>query len=155
MMSGDVLVKNFDELGVDLLYEILRLRAEIFVVEQNCAYQDLDGLDQISVHFALLNEDDSLCSCCRLIKPHAGQDYVKLGRFVTEKQARRRGAGTRVLRTAVVYALESWPEKDLKVSGQLYLEKYYTKQGFTAISDVYLEDNIPHKLFLYRKEEAL
>ena len=155
-MASDyrLIIKDFSELTAELLYEILRLRTEVFVVEQNCVYQDMDGLDAVSKHFALLDGEGGLVSYARLILPHEGQDYVKFGRFITDRKRRECGAGTRVLKAAVSYARSHYPEYPLKVSGQLYLENYYKKQGFCPVSDVYLEDGIPHKLFLYEKKES-
>lgn len=145
-----LLVREFKALDVTLLYEILRLRSEIFVVEQACPYQDLDGLDKYAEHFVLCTDEGEPVSYCRLIPPRPGQPYAKLGRFVTRRSFRQQGFGERVLQAGIREAREKYPACELRLSGQLYLEKYYTARGFAAISEVYLEDNIPHKLFLYK-----
>lgn len=143
-------IYKFDELSPALLYEILRLRTEIFVVEQDCVYQDMDGLDAMSTHLLLRSEEGRLLSYARLIPPHEGQDYMKFGRFVTSADSRRRGLGQRILQEAIRESFRQRPNLPLKISGQLYLERFYIGQGFEPISEIYLEDGIKHRLFEYR-----
>ncbi|MDO5654930.1 MAG: GNAT family N-acetyltransferase [Flavobacteriaceae bacterium] len=135
--------KTFEELSVQELYEIVRLRIEVFVIEQNAAYQDCDRKDYVSFHlFGTLN--DEIVAYCRMIP--AGVSYVEpcLGRVVTAARVRNEGYGKLMVELALEAMRNLFNTVECRISGQLYLQKFYESFGFEKVSDVYLEDNLPH-----------
>ena len=137
-----IAAKTFYELSNQELYQILRLRSEVFVVEQDCPYQDLDGLDEVGTHL-WLEEDNEVVSYLRINPPKTRFDEVSFGRIVTKQSARKKGLSEAI----ILKSLEIVEKEGLgpvRISAQSYLEKYYAKFGFVKCSDEYLEDNIPH-----------
>jgi ElaA protein len=143
--------KKFEALTVHELYCILRLRSEVFVVEQNCVYLDLDGKDEASHHLCgwLHNE---LVAYCRILPP--GLSYPgesSIGRVVTHPAHRKDGYGKILMQKAISKTYSLFNDKDIKIGAQEYLEKFYTQLGFQTVSPVYLEDNIPHITMLHHR----
>ncbi len=138
----NILVKNFQELTVSELYDILQARNEVFVVEQKCVYQDADDYDQKSLH-VIVYQDDKLAAYCRVLP--AGLKYKEwsIGRVLTMSQARGKGLG-HVLIKAAIDAIQSNGGKDIRISAQSHLKKLYEGYGFVAVGNEYLEDDIPH-----------
>ena len=137
-----VIIKKFQDLNKLELYKIMQLRIEVFVVEQDCPYQDLDGLDEVGTHL-WLEEDNEVVSYLRINPPKTRFDEVSFGRIVTKQSARKKGLSE----TIILKSLEIVKQEDLgpiRISAQSYLEDYYSKFGFVKCSDEYLEDNIPH-----------
>lgn len=134
----NTVVKSFDELDRDELYEILRLRASVFVVEQKCPYQDLDGLDKDSLHVWVC-DDEGIKAYLRI---YADGDAVHIGRVLAVE--RRRGLGSFVLEEGIRVAKERLCAKSISVEAQTYAEGLYTKHGFVIVSDEFLLDGIPH-----------
>ncbi len=125
------------------LYEILRLRTEVFVVEQNCVYQDIDNKDQKAIHI-LGYENKKLIAYARIFK--AG-DYFKrasIGRVLVVKEFRGLDYGFKLMETAIMAINVHYREFEIAVSAQEYLEKFYNRLGFIKIKGSYLEDGIPH-----------
>ena len=139
-------VKRFDELTVEELYEILRARAEVFVVEQNCAYQDLDDVDKEAYH-VWLKEDEKLLAYLRVIDKGKRLDEVSIGRVISLK--RREGIATKLMKIGVEVAMERFGAKVIKIGAQLYAKPFYEGCGFKQISGEYLEDGIPHIYMIY------
>lgn len=135
--------KAFDELTNTELYEILQLRSEIFVVEQNCVYNDLDGLDQKAWHL-YATENDHIIGYVRLSKPGTRFKTASIGRVVTREAYRRKGISTLLMKKAIEHIEEEWGENMISLSAQKYLRIFYESLGFKVVSDVYLEDGIPH-----------
>lgn len=135
--------KPFGELSIDELYEILQLRAEIFVVEQNCVYNDLDGLDKSAVHL-LLKKDGEIVAYSRLLKPGTRFSEYSIGRVVVKQSERGTGLGIEMMNAAKTFILNEWNAKKIKISAQKYLRKFYEDLGFEIETDEYLEDGIPH-----------
>ena len=135
--------KLFDELSINELYEILQLRAEIFVVEQNCVYNDLDGLDKSAVH-QFLKKDGEIVAYSRLLKPGTRFSEYSIGRVVVKQSERRTGLGIEMINAAKTFILNEWKAKKIKISAQKYLRKFYEDLGFEIVTDEYLEDGIPH-----------
>jgi len=136
-------LKTFNELSTSQLYQILRLRSKIFVVEQNCAYQDIDNKDQKAFHFFYI-EDEQITAYTRLFKP--GDYYVEatIGRVVVKKEKRGTGLGHTLI-TKSIEALENISGKvSIKMGAQTYLKNFYESHGFKKVSEEYLEDGIPH-----------
>jgi len=137
----ETVIKRFAELTTDELYDILRLRAEVFVVEQNCVYQDLDGRDQAAVHVWVRGETGIL-AYLRVMDRGVTQEYTAIGRVIAVR--RRQGLGTRVLREGIRVAREHFGADRIYLEAQVYARSLYEKQGFRQVSEEFLEDGIPH-----------
>lgn len=139
-------VKRFEELTIEELYEILRARAEVFVVEQNCAYQDLDDVDKDAYH-VWLEEDGKLLAYLRVIDKGKRLDEVSIGRVISLK--RREGIATKLMKIGVKVAKEKYGANVIKIGAQVYAKPFYEGCGFKQISEEYLEDGIPHIYMVY------
>lgn len=136
-------IKTFNELSPQDIYSILQLRSEVFVVEQNCVYQDIDDKDQYALHL-LLKKDDYLIGYSRIFK--AG-DYFKeasIGRVLVKKQDRNNRHGSLLMELSIKAIKDHFKENTIKISAQTYLKKFYNELGFDPIGEEYLEDGIPH-----------
>ena len=137
-------VKKFSELSIEELYQILRLRSEVFVVEQDCVYQDLDNKDQISVHI-FIKEKNEIVAYTRIFK---SGDYYKnpsIGRVVVSKKNRGKELGKKIMIYSIDYIQENLKGDKIELSAQKYLDKFYKDLGFYKIGEDYLEDGIPHQ----------
>ena len=136
-------IKPFNELSLHELYSLLKLRSIVFVVEQNCVYQDIDGKDEKALH--LLGEyNNEIVAYARLFK---GGDYFEnasIGRVVIHPEARDKKFGHEMMQQAIAGIESYFKETKITISAQLYLQKYYESHGFLKTSDVYLEDDIEH-----------
>ncbi|MDO5712891.1 MAG: GNAT family N-acetyltransferase [Tissierellia bacterium] len=126
---------------IDELYEVLKLRSEIFVVEQECPYQDLDDLDQDALHLTY-REKGKLIGYLRLLFPK--ENMIKIGRVVVEKEHRHLGIATKLLKESLQWIKENREEKEILLSAQVYATKLYSNLGFQKEGESYLEDGIPH-----------
>jgi ElaA protein len=145
--------KAFDELSVHELYVILQLRTEVFVVEQNCVFQDMDGKDQGSYHICgWLN--GRLVAYTRLVPAGVSYKEAAIGRVITAPSARRTGAGKEAMQYSIKKLYELWGKQPIKLSAQLYLKNFYESFGFAQTSDIYIEDGIPHIEMLFPLLEA-
>ncbi|TMI68858.1 MAG: GNAT family N-acetyltransferase [Bacteroidetes bacterium] len=136
-------VKKFEELSVHELYAILRLRSEIFVVEQNCVFQDMDNKDQFSYHL-MCWENNALTAYTRLIPPGKVYDLASIGRVVTSQAARGSGIGKQLMEKSIEEAEKLFGKLPIKIGAQLYLREFYNSFGFKQSSDIYDEDGIDH-----------
>ena len=136
-------IKPFNALSIDELYSLLRLRSEVFVVEQNCVYQDLDGKDEKALHL-LGSYDGKIVAYARLFKPNDYFENASIGRVVIDQNYRERKWGHELMRQAIAGIKEHFGETKITISAQLYLQKFYEAQGFVRTSEMYLEDDIPH-----------
>ncbi|MCW3075795.1 MAG: elaA [Bacteroidetes bacterium] len=136
-------LKSFHELSVKELYDILQLRNEVFIVEQDCAYQDLDGYDHDALHL-IGRTDAGLISYARLLKP--GMTYIEaaIGRVVVASDQRGTKRGNELMKKAMEECCKQFSTNIIIISAQKYLETFYTNLGFVTESETYLEDNIPH-----------
>lgn len=139
-------VNLFHELSVSQLFEVLQLRVDVFVVEQQCAYPELDEYDRHAEtrHLSGSNAAGPLIAYARILPPGSRYPDVNLGRFVVRKEVRGQGVGHRLLREALQEIQKIWPGCAIRISAQDYLQKFYNQYGFVRVSDVYLEDGIPH-----------
>ena len=136
-------LSSFESLNLAQLYAILRLRSEVFVVEQNCVFLDMDNKDQFSIH--LMGWDgDNLVAYTRLIAPGKVYEYMSIGRVVTSPAYRNTGAGRALMNTSIEKCYELFGKGPIKIGAQLYLKKFYESLGFVKSSDVYDEDGIDH-----------
>ncbi len=142
----------FPDLSLEQLYEIMALRQEVFVVEQDCPYLDADGKDYESYHLFGKNNIGKIVSYTRLVpKGVSYEDYVSIGRVVTAQSIRKRGAGKELMVASIDWCKQLFPEEKIKISAQCYLDKFYTDLGFVATGDYYDEDDIPHMAMIYKK----
>lgn len=139
-------MKSWSELTTDELYELLALRAEVFVVEQTCPFLDLDGLDRRDGVLHLLGrEGDHLAAYARIMAPGIGDDSgTAIGRVVTSPTSRGGGLGHRLLAQAVRECEARWPAHSIWLGAQAHLQGFYGQHGFVAEGEGYLEDDIPH-----------
>ena len=135
---------SFDELSNRQLYAMLRLRSEVFVLEQDCVYQDLDDFDQDAVHVLGLDDAGAVACCARLLAPGLKYSGASIGRVVTSPTLRGTGQGRALLAKAVQVCEERYPNTEITLSAQQHLERFYAGFGFTTRSEPYLEDGIPH-----------
>ncbi|MGZ4099939.1 MAG: GNAT family N-acetyltransferase [Bacteroidia bacterium] len=136
-------LKSFTELSAKELYNILQLRNEVFIVEQNCAYQDLDGLDQDALHL-MGYTDSGIISYARILKPGVCYHEAAIGRVVVSADQRGNKHGHDLMQQAIKECCRAFNTGTIIISAQQYLEKFYSSLGFVTESEMYLEDNIPH-----------
>lgn len=136
-------LKQYDELTTDELYAILQLRNEVFVVEQNCPYQDLDNKDQASWHF-MGWQDHILLAYTRLLPPGLAFKEPSIGRVVTAPSIRRTGIGRILMQKSIAHCHQLFGNTSIQIGAQQYLESFYTSLGFEISGSSYLEDGIPH-----------
>jgi ElaA protein len=137
------IVKTFEELTTTELYTLLRLRSEVFIVEQACAFQDLDDTDQLAVH-VMGYIDNELAAYTRLFGPGIKYDMASIGRVVTSPKARGTGAGRELMEYSIAMVEARFGKVPIKIGAQQYLQKFYTSLGFVQSSEMYMEDGIPH-----------
>ena len=138
-----VKVRTFKELKTEEIYEILRLRSEVFVVEQNCVYQDIDNKDQKAIH-VLGYKSDELVAYARLFEPGYYFEAAAIGRVVVRKNERTNNYGRDIMLATIKAAEEYFETAEITVSAQTYLTKFYNDLGFHEQGETYLEDGIPH-----------
>ncbi|MDT7828888.1 GNAT family N-acetyltransferase [Pricia sp. S334] len=136
-------IKAFSALGSMELYDVLRLRSKVFVVEQNCIYEDIDGRDRNALHI-LGKKNGEIVAYARIFKSGDYADKASIGRVVVKKDQRKFGYGKDIMKRAVLAVEEHFNDKIIHVSAQLYLERFYHDLGFNQVGDGYLEDGIPH-----------
>ncbi|RIV34947.1 GNAT family N-acetyltransferase [Flagellimonas lutimaris] len=142
-----VSIKTFDQLTTEELYQILRLRSEVFVVEQDCVYQDVDNKDQKALHVIGV-KDGEIVAYTRIFKPGDYFDNVSIGRVVVAQDQRKYGLGKQIMQASLTAIQERFPNKPIEISAQSYLLKFYKELGFNAFGEEYLEDGIPHRRML-------
>lgn len=137
----------FTDLSRDQLYEILKVRQAVFTVEQDCAYQDADGLDQVSWHLLGWRKDPDekkLVAYLRVVVPGSKYPEPSIGRILVARSVRRTGIGKTLMREAITRTLTEYPGSSIRISAQQHLENFYLAFGFTTVSEPYDEDGIPH-----------
>ena len=136
-------IKPFEALSLYELYSVLQLRAEVFVVEQNCVYQDIDGKDMKALH--VIGEfEGTTVAYCRLFKSGDYFDQASIGRVIVKENFRDKKWGHDLIKEAVFGVQHHFGESQITISAQLYLKRFYESLGFKQTSDEYLEDGIPH-----------
>jgi ElaA protein len=143
-------LKKFEELNAAELYSILQLRNEVFVVEQNCVYQDADDKDQLSWHLAGRDEN-KVVAYTRIIPPGVSYEEASIGRVVTSPATRRSGIGRELMQLSIDHTFRLFECTAIRIGAQLYLQDFYTSLGFVQCSEEYLEDGIPHIEMLLKK----
>ena len=135
----------FSELSTQQLYQLLQLRVDVFVVEQTCPYPELDGKDTLEgVQHLMGYADGELIACARLLPPGTTYNNASIGRVATKQSARGNGLGHKLLVEALARCEALWPNTTIDIGAQEHLESFYANHGFKTISEMYLEDDIPH-----------
>ena len=144
--------KTFGELTLDELYELLRVRSEVFVVEQNCVYQDMDGDDKQSIHL-WLTKGDKIVALARVCPAGVHLNEISIGRVITTE--RGKGYGEQIMRAAIATAVEHFGATLIEIEAQEYAQGFYEKVGFRRVSDLFILDNIPHVRMQWKGESTL
>jgi len=142
-------IKTFDQLTTLELYDILKAREEIFIVEQDCPYHDIDSNDHDAIHLFLEDKSHVVCYL-RILGRGVRYHEVSIGRVITRPAYRRRGYGDELVQRAIHYVEDVMGERLIRISAQTYLEEFYGGLGFMRVSEVYLEDGIDHFEMLYQ-----
>ena len=136
-------ILKFEELDIHQLYNLLKLRTDVFVVEQDCAYPELDDFDKEAVH--LLGYDgNSLTAYARILASNTVYGQPSIGRVVVKKEARQAGFGRILFKAALEEAQRLYPKEDIKIQAQTYLEEFYKSYGFETISEPYPDAGVWH-----------
>lgn len=136
----------FYELSHDQLYAIMKLRQEVFVVEQDCVYLDCDGKDQAGIHVMGTDEEGRLATYARIVdKGVSYPEYASIGRVITAPFARGKGAGYELMEASKDTLFAAFGEQSIKIGAQSHLQKFYGKLGYVGVGEEYLEDGIPHR----------
>lgn len=136
-------IKSFKELSNEELYQILKLRSEVFVVEQHCVFQDMDNKDQESLH-VMCYIDDKLAAYTRVLPEGLSFEEVSIGRVITSPLYRGLGLGKEIMEQSIAVCEKLFGITPIRIGAQLYLKKFYNEFGFVEIGDVYIEDGIVH-----------
>ena len=142
-------IKKFSELSTEEIYNILKLRSEVFVVEQNCVYQDIDEKDQNATHL-FIEKNNQIIAYTRIFKK--GDYYEEnpsIGRVVVSKKERGKNLGKEIMKKSIHFVKENMDEKKIELSAQKYLDKFYKELQFYSEGEDYLEDGIPHQRMFY------
>ncbi len=139
----EIEVKSFDELSKKELYDLLQLRSEVFVIEQDCIYQDIDGKDERALH-VLGWEDGKLIAYARCFQPGDYFEQAAIGRILVRENYRKFGYGHQITKASIKAIETKYKADTIKISAQIYLVIFYESHGFKTIGDRYMEDGIPH-----------
>ena len=139
---------RFDDLGVHALHDALALRCQVFILEQG-PYQDPDAADKHAWHLLGYGDAGTLLACLRVVDPGVKYPEPSIGRVVTARQARGNGTGRALMQEGLARCGRAWPGRAVRISAQAHLQGFYGSLGFVAVSDEYLEDDIPHVEMLW------
>lgn len=145
--------KAFDRLTVNELYDVMRLRMAVFVVEQQCCYQDADGLDPSCVHLLGRRPSGQLACYLRIVPPGRRYAEASIGRVVVDSRVRGSGIGRALMTRGIELTDDKYPSVGIRLSAQKYLERFYQSFGFASAGDDYVEDGIPH-VEMYRVKSS-
>ncbi|MCO5259813.1 MAG: GNAT family N-acetyltransferase [Crocinitomicaceae bacterium] len=138
-------IKHFDELSTKELYELLQLRSDVFVVEQNCVYQDIDDKDLVAHHvIGRLSNSGEIVAYARLLPSSISYKEPSIGRVLTSNKYRKHGFGKALMQHSIENCLRLFSSNTIRISAQTYLLKFYTELGFIIVGEPYDEDGIPH-----------
>tara|TARA_B100000989_G_scaffold21447_1_gene14071 strand:+ start:397 stop:840 length:444 start_codon:yes stop_codon:yes gene_type:complete len=143
-----IVTKIFSELDKDELYQILRLRSEVFVVEQDCVYQDIDNKDQKAIHL-FYKEEEEIIGYTRIFKKGDYYENPSIGRVVVSKNKRGKDLGKEIMLESMKYIKNNIKGEKIELSAQVYLDNFYKDLGFYSKGEEYLEDGIPHQRMFF------
>jgi ElaA protein len=142
-------LKSFDELSVGELYDVLAARIRVFVVEQDCPYQEADELDKVSLHMIVTDDQGRVAAYIRLIPPGKAYAEAAIGRVIVAEEFRGIQLGREIMERGKQEIATRWPGASIRIGAQIYLNKFYASLGFENQGDEYLEDGIPHIEMLF------
>jgi len=148
MLDINWLLYEYNSLPIDTLYQIMAVRQEVFVVEQNCPYLDADGYDDRALHLCGVWEGN-IVAYARIFPPKIKYPEASIGRVLTTNHVRGKGIGKELMNCAIAHCKQRYPNTSIRISAQSYLDKFYSELGFRIVSEQYLEDGIPHQEMLY------
>lgn len=137
----ELVIKHFKELTTDELFEIYKLRTAVFVVEQNCPYQEVDDADRVAYHL-YLRDEDGIAAYLRVLPQGVAHEAAAIGRVISVK--RRMGLGTKIVEAGIAAAKEKFHADCIEIGAQTYVRKLYENVGFIQSGPEYVEDGIPH-----------
>lgn len=150
-MSLNWSLLNFEELSTKQLYDILQVRQQVFIVEQNCFYLDCDEKDFKCLHLCVRDDNDKLVAYLRIAPAGVIYKEVSIGRVLTVSETRATGLGKKLMKKALKTISEKFPAEPIKIMAQSYLVKFYEDFGFKNISESFMEDGIPHNYMIIDK----
>lgn len=139
----NISVKDYQQLTKEELYDLLQLRSEVFVVEQDCVYQDIDGKDQKALH-VLGYKNNQLIAYTRLFKPGDYFNEASIGRVVVRDTERTHKYGYDIMKASIDAVTKYYTQSEIRISAQTHLKRFYSNLGFKEVGEEYLEDGIPH-----------
>ena len=142
-------VKSFQELSLEEFHDIIALRIQIFIIEQNCPYQEVDGKDKLAHHLFFKNEKDEIIAVTRILPQGISYAEVAIGRVVVHEDYRGTGLGNQLMADSMNFVQDKYGKVPVRLSAQKHLENYYGNHGFKSTGKEYLEDGIPHVEMLY------
>ena len=154
MMNFKKFVQPYSKLSLDHFHDIIALRIKIFVIEQDCPYQDLDGKDKLAHHLFYTNNEDEVIAATRILPQNISYTEVSIGRVVVDESCRGTGLGHLIMEESINFVKDEFGQVDIRLSAQKHLENYYRKHGFKSTGKAYLEDGIPHVEMLYTSPPA-
>lgn len=140
----DFFTKHYSELSLDEFHDLIGLRMEVFVVEQDCPYQDLDGLDKDAYHLVVLSDQKETIGTLRILKPGVYYNEIAIGRVVSHADYRDKKIGHLMMKEAINFIEKELNQHSIRLSAQTHLIRFYEKHGFKSTGKEYLEDGIPH-----------
>jgi ElaA protein len=144
------IISSFDELTNVQLYDLLKLRQDVFIIEQNCIYPDIDGYDKKASHL-LIYEYDELVAYSRIFAPDIKYNKeTSIGRIIVSQNKRGGSLGKTLIEKSINYCITNYPKSDIRIEAQAKLKNYYSDLGFIGDSDVYLVDGIDHLQMIYK-----
>lgn len=144
------IIKPFSDLSLDEFHDITALRISVFVVEQNCPYQELDGKDKIADHI-IVKQNDQIIGTARILPPGVAYEEPAIGRVVSNEKYRNLKIGHELMRVSMDYLLKKYGSKKARLSAQTHLVHFYAKHGFVSTGKEYLEDGIPHTEMVFQE----
>ena len=148
MAALNWIVRSYEELSKDELFDMCEVRQEVFVVEQNCPYQDCDQKDKQSHHLMCYN-NELLVAYLRIVKPGISYKEPSIGRVLTKLSSRKKGLGIELMKQGLAFCALQYPATNIRISAQQYLLPFYQSLGFYPVGEGYLEDDIPHMEMCY------
>lgn len=137
-------LKTFNELTIEEFHDILQLRINVFVVEQDCPYPELDNLDKKAFHFFGLTDENKVVAYTRIFKPGDYYQQAAIGRVVVHQNHRKDGLGYELMNNSIRQVKDLFDTTEIKIGAQTYLKRFYESLGFRKIGTDYIEDGIPH-----------
>jgi len=137
-------IKHYNELSLNEFHDLLALRIKVFVVEQNCPYQELDGKDKKSFHLICKNDKAEIVGTLRILPPGVAYNDIGIGRVVIDQSTRGMNAGHQMMKEALAFCISEFGHATIYLSAQKHLESFYNKHNFNSTGKEYLEDGIPH-----------